>query len=147
MPEHHAEILWSRASPDFTYERYNRDHIWRFEGDVEVPASAAPAFRGSVGRVDPEEAFVAAVSSCHMLTFLAIAARKRYVVESYSESAVGCLEKNAAGNVAITRVVLRPRIEFDDAKRPDAGALRAMHTQAHKECFIANSVSTEITLE
>jgi len=130
MPEHHAEILWSRASPDFTYERYNRDHIWRFEGDVEVPASAAPAFRGSVGRVDPEEAFVAAVSSCHMLTFLAIAARKRYVVESYSDS-----------------VVLRPRIEFDDAKRPDAGGLRAMHTQAHKECFIANSVSTEITLE
>jgi len=144
MSEHHAGILWRRTSADFTYATYNREHEWRFKGGVVVQASAAPQFRGSANCPDPEDAFVASLASCHMLTFLAIAARKGYTVERYEDPAIGHLEKNARGKLAITRVELRPQIEFSAAKTPDAAALSAMHDAAHHECFIANSVLTEV---
>lgn len=146
MSEHHAEILWRRTSADFTYATYNREHEWRFKGGVVVQASAAPQFRGSANCPDPEDAFVASLSSCHMLTFLAIAARKGYAVERYEDPAIGHLEKNAQGKLAITRVELRPRIEFSADKVPDAATLSAMHDAAHHECFIANSVLTEVSV-
>src|SRR5258708_36145633 len=106
--EHHATILWRRSSETFTYDTYNRAHEWRFQG-VTVPASAAPDFRGDPTMVNPEEAFVAALSSCHMLTFLALAAKRRFSLDSYSDEAVGNLETNEKGQLAITRAVLRPR--------------------------------------
>jgi organic hydroperoxide reductase OsmC/OhrA len=146
MSEHHAQITWSRRSPDFTYASYNREHEWRFKGGVVVPASAAPQFRGSPNCPDPEDAFVASLASCHMLTFLAIAARRGYTVDRYEDTAIGHLEKNAAGKLAITRVELRPRIEFAPGKVPDTTAIKAMHDSAHHECFIANSVLTEVTV-
>src|SRR5688500_9156474 len=99
MSEHTASVRWRRSSAEFTYESYNRAHEWHFDGGVSVPASAAPAYRGDVERVDPEEAFVAALSSCHILTFLAVAARKRFVVESYEDDAVGTMSKNEAGRL------------------------------------------------
>lgn len=99
MSEHHAKVVWSRNEVDFSYQTYSRDHLWSFPGGVEVPASAAPDFLGSEQRVDPEEAFVAALSSCHMLTFLAIAAKKRLVIEEYQDEAVGFLEKNDMGKL------------------------------------------------
>jgi organic hydroperoxide reductase OsmC/OhrA len=146
MSEHRATIAWSRGDADFSYEKYPRDHTWTFEGGVEVAASAAPAYLGTAERVDPEEAFVAAVSSCHMLTFLAIAARKRLVVDRYEDDAVGLLEKNADGKLAVTRVTLRPRIAFG-GKQPGAEEIERIHHAAHENCFIANSVRTEISVQ
>ena len=143
MSEHKATIKWSRDGKDFTYKTYSRDHVWSVSGN-DIPASAAPAYLGSPNRVDPEGALVGALSSCHMLTFLAVAAFKGFVVESYEDDAVGHLEKNAAGKMAITRVDLHPKIVFGGAKQPTAADLDALHDKAHKECFIANSVTTEV---
>ncbi|GAA4855119.1 OsmC family protein [Luteimonas vadosa] len=146
MSEHHASIHWRRGDAAFNYETYSRDHDWRFDGGPCVPASAAPAYRGNPGRVDPEEAFVAAVSSCHMLTLLAIAARKRWIVERYDDDAVGTMSPNADGRLAVTRIELRPRIEFAPGSAPDAAQLARLHEQAHADCFIANSVRTEVVV-
>jgi organic hydroperoxide reductase OsmC/OhrA len=145
MSEHKATIAWTRGGRDFTYEKYSRDHAWSFDGGVRVAASAAPTYLGNPELVDPEEAFVASVASCHMLTFLAIAARKRLVVESYEDAAVGHMEKNADGRLAITRVTLSPKIAFG-SQAPSAEELAHLHEQAHENCFIANSVRTEITV-
>ncbi len=147
MSEHQATITWNRGSDDFSYEAYSRDHIWEFENGVKIEASAAPGFRGSFENVDPEETYVAALSSCHMLTFLAIAARKRLVVDSYTDSAVGTLEKNEAGKLAITRVILRPKVSFAQEACPSSEGLERLHHLAHAECFIANSVHTSISVE
>jgi len=145
MSQHQAGIYWTRQSDGFSYPEYNRDHEWRFGESVQVPASAAPVYLGTPGRVDPEEAFVAAVSSCHMLTFLAICARKRIVVDEYLDNAVGYLEKNPAGRLAITHVELSPEIRFEEAA-PDEEELKKLHQQAHEQCFIANSVRTAVSL-
>ena len=143
MSEHKATVKWSRDGKDFTYKTYSRDHVWLANSN-QIPASAAPAYLGNPDRVDPEAALVAALSSCHMLTFLALAANKGFVVESYEDDAVGHLEKNAAGKMAITRVDLRPKIAFGGAKQPAAADLDWLHDKSHKECFIANSVTTEV---
>ncbi len=146
MTQHHATIEWQRGTADFTYEAYSRDHGWSFPGGIEVAASAAPAFKGSPDRLDPEEAFVAAIASCHMLTFLALAARKNIVVERYQDHAVGVLEKNDDGRLAITKVTLRPQLSFG-GDPPAAEELNRLHQQSHQGCFIANSVQTTITVE
>ena len=109
--EHRATVNWRRESADFTYDSYNRAHDWRFHA-VSVPASSAPEFRGDAARVNPEEAFVASLSSCHMLTFLALAARRKLSLETYSDEAVGYLEKDAAGRLVMSRVILRPKIAW-----------------------------------
>jgi organic hydroperoxide reductase OsmC/OhrA len=146
MSEHAAKIAWSRGDRDFTYEKYSRDHTWSFDGGVEVHATAAAAFLGNPALVDPEEAFVAAVSSCHMLTFLAIAAKRRFVVDRYEDAATGFMEKNEAGKLAVTRVTLRPAVQFAE-KGPSAEELAHLHHLAHESCFIANSVRTAISVE
>lgn len=145
MSEHVVDVSWSRGDHEFTYQTYSRDHEWRFDGGVTVPGSANPAYLGGAANVDPEEAFVAALSSCHMLTFLAIAAKKRLVVDSYEDHAVGLMAKNERGRLAITQVTLHPKITFG-GETPDAEALERMHHRAHEECFIANSVTTEVTV-
>lgn len=147
MSEHHATISWTGGSEPFTYETYPRDHSWRFPCGVSIDASAAPGFKGSESRIDPEEAFVASVASCHMLTFLAVAARRDLVVTRYEDSAVGYLEKNAEGRLAITRVVLEPRVTFGGDGTPDAAAVARLHERAHHGCFIANSIRTEVVVE
>jgi organic hydroperoxide reductase OsmC/OhrA len=147
MSEHTARVIWQRASADFTYQTYNRDHLWRFGDGVEVPASAAPEYMGSPGRVDPEQALVAALSSCHMLTFLALACKRRFVVDRYTDDAVGVLGKNADGVLAVTRVTLRPHITFAVGAAPSPGQLEELHELAHQHCFIANSVTTKVTVE
>lgn len=146
MSEHKAAIIWARNGADFSYKTYSRDHVWRFDNGVETPASAAPAYLGNPQRVDPESAFVAAMSSCHMLTFLALASYKGFVVDNYDDNAVGFLEKNANGKIAVTRVELRPRILFSGDKQPTQADLDWLHEKAHKECFIANSVTTEVSV-
>ena len=147
MSEHKANIKWTRGSVDFAYKTYSRDHTWRFDNGIEVPASAAPAYLGNAQRVDPEAAFVAALSSCHMLTFLALASNKGFVVDSYEDSAIGHLEKNGGGKLAITRVELHPKIIYGGAKQPTPADLEWLHDKAHRECFIANSVTTEVRVE
>jgi organic hydroperoxide reductase OsmC/OhrA len=147
MSEHRATITWRRETPEFTYETYNRDHDWSFDAGIKVRASAAPAYRGNEACVDPEEAFVASLSSCHMLTFLAVACKERYVVDDYRDEAVGVLEKDAGGRLAITRVALRPRVTFGGDRLPSPEELRQLHDQAHHACFIANSVKTEVVVQ
>jgi organic hydroperoxide reductase OsmC/OhrA len=147
MAEHRARIEWKRATESFAYEDYSRDHEWTFPGGHVVPASAAPAFRGGEERVDPEAAFVAALSSCHMLTFLALCARKRVVVDRYADDAVGFLERRDDKKLVMTRVVLRPRVTFAPGHEPDAAALAELHERSHQECFIANSVKTDVVVE
>lgn len=146
MSEHHATVAWQRTSPDFKYVTYNRAHDWRFT-TVTVAASAAPEYRGEAERVNPEEALVAALSSCHMLTLLAVAAKQRLVLESYDDDAVGVLEKNTEGRLAITRVTLRPRIVWADGVTVTDEQLAKLHHDAHEACFIANSVKTVVTIE
>jgi organic hydroperoxide reductase OsmC/OhrA len=147
MSEHKITLEWKRDSEDFSYESYNRDHVLIFEGGARVPASAAPAYRGNPAHVNPEDALVAALSSCHMLTFLAVAAKNKFVVERYGDHAVGFLEKNQKGKLAITRVILHPQIAFGGTAAPTPEEIAALHERAHAECFIANSVITEVTIE
>jgi organic hydroperoxide reductase OsmC/OhrA len=148
MSEHHAGVRWTRTSADFIYESYNRAHDMVFKsGALRLAASSAPAFRGDADRVDPEEAYVASLSSCHMLTFLAICARKRLPLESYEDEAVGVLEKGTNGKLWLARVTLRPKVVFASGSAPESAVLSGLHHLAHEECFIANSVNTAVTVE
>jgi len=144
MSEHKAKIVWARNGADFGYKTYPRDHVWRFDNGVEIAGSAAAAYLGNPQRIDPESAFMAALSSCHMLTFLALASNKGFIVDSYEDAAVGHLEKNASGKLAVTRVELHPKIVYSGAKQPNDSDLEWLHDKAHRECFIANSVTTEV---
>ena len=147
MSEHKITLTWKRGDTPFEYQKYPRDHAWKFEGGHEMQASAAPAYLGNAKLVNPEEAFVAALSSCHMLTFLAVACKKKFVLDEYVDEAVGHMEKNAEGKLAITRVTLRPRLKFSGDKQPTAEELKEMNHTAHEQCFIASSVKTEVTIE
>ena len=147
MSEHHAGVRWKRTSADFTYNSYNRAHEMTFKsGAIVLAASATPAFKGDADRVDPEEAFVASLSACHMLTFLAICARKRLIVDTYEDDAVGFLEKGANGKLWISRVTLRPRIGFAAGTLVSAAQLAEIHDLSHEECFIASSVKTDVSV-
>lgn len=145
-----ATIFWTRApDTDFARGRYSRGHVWRFDGGVEVLATASPhVVPKSLTRedaVDPEEAFIAALASCHMLTFLDLARRAGFVIDAYEDAAEGVMEKNAAGKFWVSKVTLRPKIVWSDAA-PAPEALQALHHAAHDDCFIANSVRTDVTV-
>jgi organic hydroperoxide reductase OsmC/OhrA len=148
--EYHATVAWRFAGEDFSKGRYSRAHEWRFDGGLVVPASASPGVVPAAfiraDAVDPEEAFIAALSSCHMLTFLDLARRAGAVIRSYEDAAVGVMEEIAPKRHAVTRVTLRPRIVFAGAI-PQKAKLDELHHQAHALCFIANSVKTEIAIE
>jgi organic hydroperoxide reductase OsmC/OhrA len=151
MSEYSATIRWQRGDQPFTDDRYSRGHEWSFDGGLSVPASASPAIvplpMSVAENVDPEEAFVASLSSCHMLFFLSIAAKSGFVVDEYTDAASGKLEKNAEGKTAMTKVVLRPHAIFSGMKIPDEEKIEKMHHRAHELCFIANSVTTEVVIE
>lgn len=146
MSEHTMKLAWKRETDDFSYEHYNRSHTWDFGHENLLDASSAPEYKGDAELVDPEQAFVAAMASCHMLTFLAIACKKRYVVDSYEDNPVGILDKNEAGKLAITEVVLSPKVAFSGSNIPDAAALSELHRKAHENCFIASSALTKVTV-
>ena len=150
MSSYTATVSWERGNQDFLDNEYSRGHEWRFDGGLTVPASASPHLvplpMSVAANVDPEEAFVASLSSCHMLFFLALAQRQNIVVDRYTDEAVGYLEKNGEGRMAMTRVILRPECEYA-AETPDAATLEALHHKAHELCFIANSVTSEIVTE
>ena len=152
MSEYQTTVHWQRQGAVFTDNRYGRAHVWRFDGGIEVPASSSPHVvplpLSSSEAVDPEEAFVVSLSSCHMLSFLPRAARKRWIGGSYHAEAVGVLARGASGKLVMTRVTLRPEIVFGgDPPPPPAEEIMALHHRAHEECFIANSVKTEVLCE
>ncbi len=151
MSEYKTVVEWERDGAVFTDNRYSRGHQWIFDGGIEVPASSSPSVvplpLSIATAVDPEEAFVASLSSCHMLVFLSLAARRGFVVDSYRDEAVGVLAKDSSGKLAMTRVTLRPQIEFGGDKRPTADELATMHHQSHDQCFIASSVKTDVQCE
>lgn len=151
MAEYKSVVIWRREGAAFTDNRYSRGHRWLFDGGIEVPASSSPhvvPLPMSVAEaVDPEEALVASLSSCHMLGFLSIAAKRGFLVESYRDEAVGVMGKDASGKVAMTRVTLRPEARFGGDRQPSADEVLAMHHEAHGECFIARSVRTDVRCE
>jgi organic hydroperoxide reductase OsmC/OhrA len=150
MSEYVATIVWERGEALFTDSKYSRAHHWQFDGGLDVPASSSPHSvpvpMSAAAAVDPEEAFVAAISSCHMLWFLFLAAKRGFVVDRYRDAAAGIMGKNAAGKKAMTRVTLRPEVAFA-GQAPTRAVLEAMHHEAHEECYIANSVRTEVRCE
>lgn len=151
MSLYHAEIAWTHTSGDFLLNRYSRAHVWRFDGGIEVRASSSPhvvRLPFSVeDAVDPEEAFVAALSSCHMLSFLYLAAKRKFAVQSYVDAAEGEMQKDERGRDWIARVVLHPKVQFTGTPVPTNEELHALHHAAHEECFIANSVKTSVLCE
>ena len=146
MSEHRIDLDWARGDHAFTHEGFSREHVVCFSGGQTVRNSSAPDYFGDAALSNPEELLIAALSSCHMLTFLAIAAKRGYVVDQYRDAAIGILEKNPEGKLAVTRVTLAPVITFGGDKQPSEEETAALHERAHKHCIIANSVKTEITV-
>lgn len=150
MKQFEARVLWTREAQPFLDQRYSRAHTWSFDGGLTVPASSSPLSvplpMSDASAVDPEEALVAAASSCHMLFFLSLAAQDGFVVDAYEDAAIGTLDKDADGKLAMTRIALRPAIRFARTG-PDAAALAALHHAAHARCYVANSLKTEIVVE
>jgi len=148
MSEHKVTLDWQCDGPDFRKGRYSREHTWRFDGGVTVAASPSPAVVpvpwSNPANVDPEEAFVASVASCHMLTYLFLAARAGFVVKSYHDEAVGVMTKNERGVPWVSLITLRPVIEYAGEKRPDPAEESELHHRAHEQCFIANSIKTGV---
>ena len=150
MSEHRAHIRWQHDGGSFRKRQYSRVHSWTFDGGITVPASAAPSGVpvpfSNPANVDPEEAFVAAISSCHMLVFLFVAANAGFEVRSYEDEAVGRMTKNERGALWVSAVELSPRITYADDAAPTAEQEADLHHRAHDGCYIANSVRTEITV-
>jgi organic hydroperoxide reductase OsmC/OhrA len=148
MSTHTAIIRWKQTSPDFLKGKYSREHSWTFDGGLTVPASPSPSVvpapYSNPANVDPEEAFVAAISSCHMLTLLFLASKQGFIVDSYLDEAIGTISKNERGVPWVSSVTLHPKISYRGEKQPSHDEESRLHHAAHEQCFIANSVKTEI---
>lgn len=151
MSEYVATIRWQRGRQAFTDDNYSRGHEWQFDGGLTIPASASPDIvplpMSVAENVDPEEAFVASLSSCHMLFFLHLASRSGFVIDEYTDEASGRMDKNAEGKMVMTQVILRPKASYSGERIPDREQIESLHHQSHEQCFIANSVKTEVTTE
>ena len=151
MAEYTAQVLWSRGEQNFLDDRYSRRHLLRFDGGIEVPGSSSPHVvplpMSEAAAIDPEEAFVSSLSSCHMLWFLSLAVKQKFRVDSYSDKAIGLMTKNSEGRWVMSVVTLRPEVHFSGDRVPTREQIDHLHHQAHNECFIANSVKTEVRCE
>jgi len=149
--EYRATVKWTRGGATFTDQRYSRGHEWSFDGGITVPGSSSPLsvrLPYSVAEaVDPEEALVAALASCHMLTFLYVAAKQGFVVDSYADDAVGEMTKNERGRLWVSKIILSPAIAFAGEKRPSPEQFDELHHLAHEECYIANSIKSEVVVQ
>jgi organic hydroperoxide reductase OsmC/OhrA len=150
MAQHTCTITWKRPDPDFLKGRYSREHTWSFDGGLTVPASSSPAVvrvpLSNPANIDPEEAFIASLSSCHMLTFLHVARLAGFVIESYEDAAVGHTTPNAQGVPWVSTVTLHPKIVYGGDKRPSPEEEARLHHLSHEQCFISQSVKTEVTV-
>ncbi|HVY70404.1 MAG TPA: OsmC family protein [Verrucomicrobiae bacterium] len=150
MGQYKATISWQRKDADFVKGKYSREHTWAFDGGVTVPASSSPHVVptpwSNPANVDPEEAFVAAISSCHMLTYLYLAGKEGFLVESYRDEATGVMTKNEHGAQWMSEVTLHPCIIYGGAKQPTPADVERLHHESHEQCYIANSVKTRVTV-
>lgn len=150
MSQHQATIRWTRKGPDFLRGQYTREHTWSFDGGLTVPASPSPLVVpqpwSNAGHVDPEEAFIAAVSSCHMLTFLWLASKQKFIADSYEDEAIGIMTSNERGVPWVSSITLRPNIAWSGDRLPSDDDLEQLHHEAHEQCFIANSIKTTVTV-
>jgi len=151
MSTYFAEITWQRQQDKFTDNRYHRAHQWRFDGGLTVPASSSPNVVrvpfSDPANVDPEEAYVASLSSCHMLWFLSMAVQEGYCVDAYFDAAEGLMAANEKGQEVMTRITLKPEVTFSGEKIPNDEALAHLHHLAHENCYLANSVKTVIEVD
>lgn len=151
MHTYEATVSWKKGDQNFSDNRYSRAHTWRFDGGAQVAASSSPLSvpepMSVAANVDPEEALIAATSSCHMLFFLAFAAKRGFVVDDYLDHATGVMEKNGEGKIAITRITLRPAIMFSGERRPTPEELAELHHRSHEACYIANSIKADVVVE
>ena len=145
--EHNVKLHWKKETESFAYNDYNREHDFIFSEKTVVRASSAPQFLGNPDCADPEQAYVAAISSCHLLFFIAYCSKKRITVLDYQDNAMGILEPNSEGKLWISKVVLRPNIQFAKGQQPDQTELAKLHTMAHNNCFLANSIKSEVIIE
>jgi organic hydroperoxide reductase OsmC/OhrA len=146
-----ANVIWERGGENFVDGKYSRRHFWRFDGGAEILGSSSPAVvrppLSDPAGVDPEEAFIASLASCHMLWFLALAAKRKFCVDRYADAVEGVVGRNAAGKVALLKVTLRPAAAFSGAEVPTHAQIEQLHHEAHELCFIANSVTSEVLIE
>lgn len=151
MSEYRATISWKRTSPDFLKGKYSREHTWAFDGGAIVQASSSPSVvpvpYSNAACVDPEEAFVASISSCHMLTFLYLASRQGFQIDSYDDEAIGVMTKSESKVMWVSSVTLCPRIAYSGTTRPTPEEETQLHHEAHEQCFIANSIKTEVVVK
>ena len=151
MSNHCATIHWKRTSADFVKGSYSREHTWTFDGGLTIPASPSPSVVpapfSNPANIDPEEAFVASVSSCHMLTFLYLASRAGFIIDDYEDDAVGVMTKNEKGVPWVSKITLRPRIAWSGEKLPTPAECQSLHHAAHEQCLIANSIKTEVVVD
>ena len=150
MEQYCAKVVWNRGEQNFSDNKYSRGHEWKFDGGLTVPASSAPSsvpLPFSVAEnIDPEEALVAALSSCHMLFFLAFASKQGFIVDSYEDNAAGIMEKNEKRRMSITRIELRPHTVFSGSTIPTEEQILALHHLSHEHCYIANSIRAEVVI-
>lgn len=151
MSEYYAKVVWARGSDEsYIDNKYSRGHEWSFDGGATVPASSSPhvvPLPYSVeANVDPEEAFVASLASCHMLFFLGIAAKRKFVVDSYTDNPIGVMAADDSGKISMTKITLRPDVKFAGERQPTIEQLEKMHDQSHEQCFIANSIKSEVVI-
>ncbi|NKB34107.1 MAG: OsmC family peroxiredoxin [Pseudomonadales bacterium] len=150
MSNYKATVQWYRNGEDFLNNKYSRGHEWAFDGGTVVAASASPhivPLPWSIeANVDPEEGYIASISSCHMLFFLSIAANRGFQIDSYVDESIGEMSKNEAGKWMVSKVTLKPQVDYSGEKQPDSDTASAMHHEAHQECFIANSIRTEVVV-
>jgi organic hydroperoxide reductase OsmC/OhrA len=151
MAEHKATIRWDKSSPEFLRGKFSREHTWSFDGGLTVPASPAPAVvpapYSNPANIDPEEAFVASLASCHMLTFLYFASRQGFEVTGYEDEAVGVVTKNERGIPWVSAITLRPRVVYSGQKQPSKEEADRLHNLAHDNCYIANSIKTQVKID
>ena len=150
MDNYQAQVIWQRQQQQFSDNKYSRAHEWKFDGGLSVPASSAPSSvplpYSLAENVDPEEALIAALASCHMLFFLAFACKQGYIIDTYDDEAIGTMSKNEHGRLYISAITLRPRVLFSGDKTATAEQISALHELAHEHCYIANSVRAEVTI-
>ena len=147
MSEHSIQLTWLKNDPEFEYEKYDRTHEIQFNGGQSIKSSATKEFLGDDSHANPEELMASALSSCHMLTFLAIASKKKLVVEKYEDNPIAVLEKGSSGKLQITKIILKPKVTFSTGTTIDKESLDKLHESAHRNCFIGNSISSEISVE
>lgn len=147
MSSYSIHLAWRRTTPDFDYKTFDRTHTWRLAGGQTVQGSSAPEYFGDAEKSNPEEALLAALSSCHMMTFLSVAALKKLAVERYEDEPIAELGKNEKGKMMVTRLTLRPKVEFSGDSIPNAEAVLDLHRKAKENCFIGNSLLSQVVLE